>query len=116
MHYQKDRAAKLLAVGDTVEEVAKVVGRKPSTVKLWMLEPEFNDVIFKNIAGAALKIVVDYMAGKKDVDKDRVRVALTLIKLSKSPGKVERPAGKADADDDDLGEFSEAALKRMGGE
>ncbi len=115
MHYQKDRAAKLLAVGDTVEEVAKVVGRKPSTVKLWMLEPEFNDVILKHIAGAALKIVVDYMTGE-DVDKDRVRVALTLIKLSKSPGKVGRAATKEDKEDADLGEFTEAALKKMSGE
>ncbi|KKK66767.1 hypothetical protein LCGC14_2960800, partial [marine sediment metagenome] len=38
----KERAAKLLAVGESIPEVATAVKKSEQTVKLWLLESDFR--------------------------------------------------------------------------
>ncbi len=111
MNYFKTRAARLLAIGETLADVAKIIGKTENTLKRWMLEKEFQKVLFDNLKGAALRVIQGYLSGEHK-DKDKVTAALSLLRITKSP-----KTKLAEIDDDEgLGEFSEAALKRLGGD
>ena len=111
--YSKTRAAKLLAVGDTLAEVAKVVGKTETTLKRWMLEPTFRKILLDNMEGAALRVVQGYLSGEHD-DKDRALAALALLRFVKAAKPGRPPKNQADDEDNEgLGEFSEEQLRRF---
>ena len=115
MYYQKERAAKLLAVGESMESVAATVGKTEQTVKLWLLDEDFCQFLRDNAAGAALRIIIGYLAGENR-DKDRAMVALALLRMNKPP-PAPRGNGRRGRDEDetDLDEFSEEQIKRLTG-
>ena len=116
MYPPKERAAKLLAVGESIEEVAKTVKKDEQTVKLWLLDEEFCTLLRANAGGAALRILVGYLTGENE-DKDRAMVALALLRMNKPPTP---PRGNGrrgrDEDETDIEGFSEDQLKRLTGE
>ena len=97
-----------------MEDVAKAVGKTEQTVKLWLTDPAFRQILLENAAGAAIRVIVGCLAGEH-FDKDRAMVALGLLRL----GKVGRPKGtrgqgdEEDPDDPGLGEFSKEQLERL---
>ncbi|KKK50183.1 hypothetical protein LCGC14_3127540, partial [marine sediment metagenome] len=64
MYPPKERAAKLLAVGESMSEVATAVKKSEQTVKLWLLESDFRQILLENAAGAAIRIIVGYLTGE----------------------------------------------------
>ncbi|KKK51500.1 hypothetical protein LCGC14_3114370, partial [marine sediment metagenome] len=52
MYPPKERAAKLLAVGESMSAVATAVKKSEQTVKLWLFE-DFCQILRENAAGAA---------------------------------------------------------------
>ncbi|KKK52595.1 hypothetical protein LCGC14_3103310 [marine sediment metagenome] len=117
MNYQKTRAARLLAVGETIQSVAGTVGKTENTLKMWMLEPVFRKILLDNMEGAALRVVQGYLSGEHD-NKDRATTALALLRLvrAKAPGRPRKdPNRRDDEEDTDLDEFSEEAIKRLAG-
>jgi len=111
----KERAAKLLAVGDSMPEVAKAVGKTEKTVKLWLLDPEFCELLRKNASGAALRHLVGYLAGENE-DKERAMVALALLRMSRpNPTPRDGPRRRDTEDETDVDGFSEDQLKRLTG-
>ncbi len=115
MYPPKERAAKLLAVGDSLAEVAKAVGKTEKTVKLWLLDSEFCDLLRRNASGAALRHLVGYLAGE-NADKDRAMVALALLRMDKPPPPPRGNGRKKDDEDEpDLDKFSEDQMKRLTG-
>ncbi len=115
MYYSKQRAARLLAVGESMESVARTVGKTEQTVKLWLLEPDFCQLLRDNAAGAALRIIIGYLAGEHS-DKDKAMVALALLRMNKPGPNGRQSRGRPVAKDDtDLKEFSEDQLKRLTG-
>ena len=116
MYPPKERAAKLLAVGDPIASVAETVGKSEQTVKLWLLEPDFRQVLLDNVAGAALRVIVGYLTGEH-TDKDKAMVALALLRMNK-PVSAPRRNGphRLTEDETDIGEFSEDQLKRLTGD
>jgi hypothetical protein len=118
MYPAKERAAKLLAAGETVGDVAKEVGREPNTVLTWMLDNDFRKVVLDNIEAAAVRLIVGYLAMDVVPDKERAMFALALLRYKKTPKSARPPngRGKRDAEDEtDLEEFSEEQLKRLTG-
>ena len=119
MYPPKERAAKLLAVGESMSDVAKAVQKTEQTVKLWLLDKEFCSLLRDNAGGAALRILVGYLTGENE-DKDRAMVALALLRMTKPPsprgdGKT-RFAISNGEDETDIDEFSEEQLKRLTGD
>ncbi len=115
MYPPKERAAGLLAIGESLESTAKLVGKTENTIKLWMLEDGFRKILRENASGAALRIVVGYLTNEHS-DKDRAMVALALLRMNKGAASP-RGNGRRDAEDEtDLGEFSEEQLKRLTGD
>ncbi len=116
MYPPKERAAQLLAAGESIEAVAKAVKKSERTIKLWHLDPDFCLVLRENATGAAIRILVGYLTGENS-DKDRAMVALALLRMSKTPGPNGRQSrGKRDTEDDtDIEEFSVDQLKRLTG-
>jgi hypothetical protein len=115
MYPAKERAAKLLAVGDSIQDVAKSVKKSEQTVKLWLLESDFRQILLENAAGAAIRIIVGYLTGEH-YDKDKAMVALALLRMNKPPKPQGNGRGKRDTEDEtDLEEFSEDQLKRLEG-
>ena len=116
MYPPKDRAAKLLAVGESMSDVAKAVDKSEQTVKLWLLDEDFCQILRENAAGAAIRIIVGYLTGEH-FDKDKAMVALALLRMNKPvspPRKGERKP--VSEDETDLDEFSEEQLKRLTGD
>jgi hypothetical protein len=113
MYPPKERAAKLLAVGESIEAVAKAVKKDERTVKLWHLDPEFCLLLRENAAGAAIRILIGYLTNEND-DKDRAMVALALLRMNK-PVSPPRNGGRKPGSEDetDLEEFSEEQLTRL---
>ncbi len=113
MYPPKERAAKLLAVGESIESVAKTVKKDEQTVKLWLLDEDFCRILRENAAGAAIRIIVGYLTGEH-YDKDKAMVALALLRMNKPPAPTGKGGGKRDTEDEtDLSEFSEEQLKRL---
>jgi len=118
INFYKQRAANLLSIGESIEDVAKAVGKSEQTVKLWLIALAFRRALLENAEGAATRVLIEYISGKAGGSKDRAMVALAVLKL----GKVGRPKGSSnglqDQDDDpdgpDLLEFSEDQLRRLG--
>ena len=119
MYPPKEKAAKLLAVGEPIGEVAKAVKKDEQTVKLWLLEEDFCQLLRENVAGAALRIIIGYLTDEH-ADKDKAMVALALLRMN-SGGKMTRTLREnrtviAGEDETDLQEFSEDQLKRLEGD
>ncbi len=117
MYPPKERAAKLLAVGESIPDVAKALKKEEQTVKLWLLDEDFCQILRENAAGAAIRIIVGYLTGEH-FDKDKAMVALALLRMNK-PVSTPRGNGrrKRDTEDEtDLDEFSEDQLKRLTGD
>ncbi len=116
MYPPKERAAKLLAVGETLAETAKIVGKTEQTVKLWLLEPDFCQFLRENTSGAALRVIVGYLTGEHQ-NKDKTMVALALLRMNRPVPNGRQSRGKRDDEDEtDLTEFSEDQLKRLEGD
>ncbi len=120
MYPPKERAAKLLAVGESMTDVAKAVQKTERTVKLWLLDKEFCSLLRDNAGGAALRILVGYLTGENE-DKDRAMVALALLRMTKTPaprgnGSSTRYAVSNAEDETDIDGFSEDQLKRLTGD
>jgi hypothetical protein len=116
MYPPKERAAKLLAMGESIEAVAKAVKKDERTVKLWHLDPEFCLLLRENAAGAAIRILIGYLTNEND-DKDRAMVALALLRMNKPPKPQGNGRGKRDTEDEtDIDEFSADQLKRLTGD
>ncbi len=116
MYPPKERAAKLLAVGESIEDVAKSLKKEEQTVKLWLLETDFRQILLENAAGAAIRIIVGYLIGEH-YDKDKAMVALALLRMNKTPAPTRNGGRKRDTEDEtDLDGFSEDQLKRLTGE
>ncbi len=116
MYPPKERAAKLLAVGESIESVAKAVKKSERTIKLWHLDPDFCLVLRENAAGAAIRILIGYLT-KENEDKDRAMVALALLRMNKPPTPPRNGGRKRDTEDDtDIEEFSVEQLKRLTGD
>ena len=115
MYPPKERAAKLLAVGESIEDVAKALKKEEQTVKLWLLEADFRQILLENAAGAAIRIIVGYLTGEH-YDKDKAMVALALLRMNK-PIRVtgKRNGEKVAEEETDLEEFSVDQLKRLTG-
>ncbi len=123
MYPVKERAAKLLAVGESIEDVAKAVKKKEETVKLWQLDKDFAraidghcQVILESAAGVAIQVAVGYLA-KKHADKDRAMVALALLRMNK-PVSPPRNGGRKPVSEDetDTDRYSIEQLKRLTGD
>lgn len=116
MYDQQVRAAKLIAVGDSIEAVAKAVGKEVRTVKLWFLDEDFRRLVLKDAGSGAVRILVGYISGEND-DRSRAMMALALLRMNKTPtprdGSGPKPLGEEDTD---LDEFSEAQLRRLAGD
>ena len=119
MYPPKERAAKLLAVGESIEDVAKAVDKSEQTVKLWLLDPEFCRLLRENAAGAAIRIIVGYLTAEH-YDKDKAMVALALLRMNKPvspPPNGARGRNKPVSEGEtDLDEFSEDEIKRLTGD
>ena len=116
MYPPKERAAKLLAVGESIEDVAKALKKEEQTVKLWLLEADFRQILLENAAGAAIRIIVGYLTGEH-YDKDKAMVALALLRMNKPVPNGRQSRGKTVTEDEtDLDEFSEDQLKRLTGD
>lgn len=116
MYPLKERAAKLLAVGESMESVAALVNKSEQTVKLWLLEPDFRQFLLANAAGAAVRIIVGYLTGEH-YDKDKAMVALALLRMNKPVSTPRRNGPRSPNEDEtDLDEFSEDQLKRLTGD
>ena len=116
MYPPKERAAKLLAVGESIADASKAVKRSEQTVKLWLLESDFRQILLENATGAAIRIIVGYLTGEH-YDKDKAMVALALLRMNKPPAPTRNGGRKRDTEDDtDLDEFSEDQLKRLTGD
>ncbi len=115
MYPPKEKAAKLLAVGDTMASVAKAVGKSEQTVKLWLLDADFCQLLRENVAGAALRVIVGYLTGE-NTDKDKAMVALALLRMNK--GEKPKPPRREDPaeEDTDIPEFSKDQLRRLTGD
>ena len=115
MYPVKERAAKLLAVGESISEVAAVVKKSEQTVKLWFLESDFHQFMLDNLGAAALNCIRGYFS-KEHADKDRVMVALALLRMNK-PVSPPRNGGRKPVSEDetDIDEFSVDQLKRLTG-
>ena len=116
MYPPKERAAKLLAVGDTMASVAEAVGKTEQTVKLWLLEPDFRQILLNNVAGAALRVIIGYLTDEH-ADKDKAMVALALLRMNK-PVSAPRRNGvnRLTEDETDVEGFSKAQLSRLEGD
>ena len=109
----KERAAKLLAVGESIPEVATAVKKSEQTVKLWLLESDFRQILLENAAGAAIRIIVGYLTGEH-YDKDKAMVALALLRMNKPTAPIRNGRGKRDIEDEtDIDGFSEDQIKRL---
>ncbi len=117
MYPPMERAAKLQAVGETVGDIAKELGKDPSTVLSWMLVKEYREMVLDNIEAGAVRLIIGYMSMDVLPDKDRAMFALALLRYKKSPGsKSSTSGGKRDNEDEtDLAEFSKDQLKRLEG-
>ena len=115
MYPPKERAAKLLAVGDSLTEVAKAIQKEEKTVKLWLLDKEFCTLLRDNAGGAALRVLVGYLTGENE-DKDRAMVALAVLRMNKVTPPTPRGSRNHDEDETDIDEFSEEQLKRLAGD
>jgi len=116
VYQTKERAAKLLAVGEAMSDVAIAVKKSESTVKLRLLEPDFRQILLENAAGAAIRIIVGYLTGEH-YDKDKAMVALALLRMNKPYPPPRRNGRKSDDEDEtDIDGFSEDQLKRLTGD
>ena len=116
MYLPKERAAKLLAVGESIQDVAKTLKKSEQTVKLWLLDEDFCRILRENAAGAAIRVIVGYLTGEH-YDKDKAMVALALLRMNKPPKPPGNGRGKRDTEDEpDLTEFSEDQLHRLTGD
>ncbi len=115
MYPPKERAAKLLAVGETLAETAKIVGKTEQTVKLWLLEPDFCQFLRENTSGAALRVIVGYLTGEH-MNKDKTMVALALLRMNRPQAPPKGNGRRDNEDETDLTEFSEDQLKRLEGD
>ncbi len=115
MYPPKERAAKLLAVGESIADVAGVLKKSEQTVKLWLLDEDFCQILRENAAGAAIRIIVGYLTGEH-YDKDKAMVALALLRMNKPVSPRNGPNKPVSEDETDLEEFSEDQLKRLTGD
>ncbi len=116
MYPPKERAAKLLAVGESIPEVATAVKKSEQTVKLWLLESDFRQILLENAAGTAIRIIVGYLTGEH-YGKDKAMVALALLRMNKPVAPIRNGRGKRDTEDEtDIDGFSEEQLKRLTGD
>ncbi len=112
----KERAAKLLAVGESIPDVAKALRKEEQTVKLWLLESDFRQILLENAAGAAIRIIVGYLTGEH-YDKDKAMVALALLRMNKPVSPPRKgPRRPVSEDETDIDGFSEDQLKRLTGD
>ncbi|KKL89794.1 hypothetical protein LCGC14_1911170 [marine sediment metagenome] len=114
MYPPKEKAAKLLAVGESMKDVAKAVKKDEQTVKLWLLEEDFCQLLRENVQGAALRIIIGYLVDEH-ADKDKAMVALALLRMNK-PSPPRNGPRKPVEDETDIDGFSEDQLKRLEGD
>ena len=116
MYPPKEKAAKLLAVGESMKDVAKAVKKDEQTVKLWLLEEDFCQLLRENVQGAALRIIIGYLVDEH-ADKDKAMVALALLRMNKpvSPPR-NGPRKPVSEDETDIAGFSKDQLKRLTGD
>ena len=117
MYPPKEKAAKLLAVGESMKDVAKAVKKDEQTVKLWLLEEDFCQLLRENVQGAALRIIIGYLVDEH-ADKDKAMVALALLRMNKPSAPTRgNGRGRRDTEDEtDIDGFSEDQLKRLTGD
>ena len=96
--------------------MAKAVHKSEQTVKLWLLEDDFYQLLRKNAARAALRIIVERL-GREPPDKEQLMVALALLRMNK-PASPPRngPRRPVSEDETDIDGFSEDQLKRLTGD
>ena len=115
MYPPRKKAAELLAVGESIADVAKAINKDEQTVKLWLLDEDFCQVLRENVQGAALRIIIGYLTDEH-ADKDKAMVALALMRMNKP---VSPRAGRnkpVSGDETDLDGFNEEQLKRLEGD
>jgi hypothetical protein len=118
MYPPKEKAAKLLAVGEPIKDVAEAVKKDEQTVKLWLLEEDFCQILRENVQGAALRIIIGYLTDEH-TDKDKAMVALALLRMNKpgpSIGQQAHAAMERVNDETALDRFSEEQRKRLEGD
>lgn len=109
---RKEKAAKLLAIGDSIEDVATAVSRSENTIRRWLLVKDFQAVIVENLAGAALVAVVEYLTG--GTDAERARLGLSVLKMRTAKGQPGRPRKEIPDDDEDETDISEFSAEQIG--
>jgi len=115
MYPPKEKAAKLLAVGESMKDVAKAVKKDEQTVKLWLLEEDFCQLLRENVQGAALRIIIGYLVDEH-ADKDKAMVALALLRMNKPPAPTRNGGRKRDTEDEtNTDGFSQEQLERLTG-
>jgi len=99
-----------------MKDVAKAVKKDEQTVKLWLLDEDFCQILRENVHGAALRIVIGYLTDEH-ADKDKAMVALALLRMNK-PVSAPRRNGphRLTEDETDIGEFSKDQLRRLTGD
>ena len=113
MYPPKEKAAKLLAVGESMSAVAAAIKKDEQTIKLWLLDEDFCQVLRENVQGAALRIIIGYLTDEH-TDKDKAMVALALLRMNKTPPAPKgKGRGRDTGDGTDLSGFNEAQLKRL---
>ena len=115
MYPPKEKAAKLLAVGESIADVAKAVGKSEQTIKLWLLDEDFCQVLRENVQGAALRIIIGYLTDEH-ADKDKAMVALALMRMNKPVSPRTGRNKPASEDETDLDGFNEEQRKRLEGD
>jgi hypothetical protein len=116
MYPPKEKAAKLLAVGEPIKDVAEAVKKDEQTVKLWLLEEDFCQLLRENVQGAALRIIIGYLTDEH-TDKDKAMVALALLRMNKPLKSQGNGRGKRDTEDEtDIDGFSKEQLERLTGD
>ena len=99
-----------------MKDVAKAVKKDEQTVKLWLLEDDFCQLLRENVHGAALRIVIGYLTDEH-ADKHKAMVALSLLRMNKPVSTARhKTTDRFNEDETDLEEFSEDQLKRLEGD
>ena len=114
MYPPKEKAAKLLAVGESMSAVAAAIKKDEQTVKLWLLDEDFCQVLRENVQGAALRIIIGYLTDEH-ADKDKAMVALALLRMNKPVSPRTGRNKPVSEDETDLAGFNEEQLKRLEG-
>ena len=98
--------------------VAAAIKKDEQTIKLWLLDEDFCQVLRENVQGAALRIIIGYLTDEH-ADKDKAMVALALLRMNKPPPSLGRRvhAAMEQANEENArAGFDEEQLKRLEGD